>query len=65
MDPRGSALQSCGCHSARYTGGLVFARVAPPVVASDRMAGTAPELGRIASPNVKLEVILPPPRVTH
>jgi hypothetical protein len=59
----GNAFQSCGCHSAQYTGGFVFDRAAPAVAGSERFSGVAPTLRQIAFLNVKLEVVLPPPRL--
>ena len=59
----GAAFQTCGCHSAQYTGGgSVFDRVAPPAIASERFAGAAPAFLQIAAPSWTLEIVSPPPR---
>jgi len=63
MTHRGAAFQTCGCHSVQYTGGFIFNRVAPPVVASDRVTGTAMVPLQIAFPSLMPEVASPPPRL--
>lgn len=59
----GAAFRTCGCHSAQYTAGSVFNRVAPPMVAGGRVVDAALASSQIAFPSLKLEVALPPPRL--
>lgn len=56
------AIQACGCHSVQYTGGLVFNCVAPPIFSDERAARAKTAVQPVAFPDVKLEIILPPPR---
>jgi hypothetical protein len=63
---RGTSCEACAPHHALpYTAGLVFNRVAPPQVASERPAGAAPVLLLIAPPNVEPEIVSPPPRLAQ
>lgn len=59
----GAALQTCGCHSAQYTGGSVFNLVTHPLVAGARTINALPTPSQIAFPSIKSEVALPPPRL--
>ena len=63
MTHPGTTFQACPCHSLQYTGGLVFNRVAPPVVTSERPTGAAPVLLQVSAPSVEPEVLSPPPRL--
>jgi hypothetical protein len=56
------AFQACPSRPPQYTAAMVFNRVAPPIVASERPAGAAPVLRLIASSSLEPEVLSPPPR---
>ena len=59
-----ASLQSCGCHSVQYTGGMVFNRVVPAMGSTEVIAGPAPLLSQRVTASLKLDVVLPPPRFT-
>jgi hypothetical protein len=64
MSRMGAAVQTCGCHSAQYTGGgSIFDRVTPSATASEPVADAQPILLQTSSPSVNPEVALPPPRL--
>jgi len=63
MTHPGTTCEACPCRTPQYTAALVFNRVAPPVVATERPAGAAPVLYLIASPSIEPEVVSPPPRL--
>ena len=62
MGHASAALHTCGCHSAQYTGGIVFDRVEPGAAGTERVTRAASVLIEIAFPSVSPEVTLPPPR---
>jgi hypothetical protein len=63
MSHPGTTCEACPCHRPQYAVGLVFNRVAPPVLSDERPAAAAPVLHLIAFSSLAPEVVSPPPRL--